>query len=273
MKASFAPSPAPGAPIHGSSAQALGGEVAGLRISLPTLDIAVETASRLAVSGQGFTLFTLNLDHLVKIRAHAAFRAAYDRAALVTADGWPVVWLARRAGGVLERTCGSDLVEPLCAVAAEQGIGLYFIGPGPKAQAVALERLSGRYDGLRIVGAETPAVPADFATTHDFDLDALAGRVNTSGARLFIVSLGAPKQELLADALARLCPEVGFVCVGAALDFISGETRRAPAWVRAIKLEWFWRFAAQPRRLGMRYALCAIEFARLALGSFTNPKT
>ena len=67
---------------------------------------------------RGFTLFTLNLDHLVKRRRDAQFREAYDRAALVTADGMPVVALARRTGAAVERTTGSDLIASLCAVAA-----------------------------------------------------------------------------------------------------------------------------------------------------------
>ena len=64
-------------------------------------------------AGLGFTLFTLNMDHLVKRRSDDKFRTAYERATFVTADGAPVVALARRQGAKLERTTGADLRERL----------------------------------------------------------------------------------------------------------------------------------------------------------------
>jgi len=75
---------------------------------------------------------------------------------------------------------------------------------------------------------------------------------------LCLVALGAPKQELLADALSTHCPSVGFLCIGAALSFIAGHPRRAPLWMRRSGLEWLWRLAAEPHRLAplRRLRLC-----------------
>lgn len=242
--------------------------IEGVRITLPTLDIAAAQAIDRAERGLGFTLFTLNLDHLVKLRVSPDFRSAYGRADLVTADGWPIVWLAGRQNVQLQRATGADLVEPLCQAAAARDLGLYFIGPGPKAQAAALDKLSGRFAGLRVAGTEAPRLPSGEGAQMlaAMDLQAMAQRITDSGARLCFVSLGAPKQEILADALAPLCPQVGFICVGAALDFIAGEARRAPGWMQRSKLEWLWRLANDPRRLAVRYGQCGLLFLGLALG-------
>ena len=94
----------------------------------------------------------------------------------------------------------------------------------------------------------------------------MAARIRASGARLCLVALGAPKQELLADALAAHCPSVGFLCIGAALGFIAGHPRRAPLWMRRSGLEWLWRLAAEPHRLAARYAACAYAFVLLGIG-------
>ena len=75
-----------------------------------------------ALTGRGGTVFTLNLDHLVKLERDSAFRHAYDNAAYVTADGAPVVWMARRQNADIVRVTGADLVRPLCAAAANAGI-------------------------------------------------------------------------------------------------------------------------------------------------------
>lgn len=239
--------------------------IEGVRINLPSLEAATQAVLARAAAGDGFALFTLNLDHLVKLRTSPDFRAAYDRAALITADGWPIVWLAQRQGAHPARTSGADLVLPVCEGAAAQGSAIYFVGPGPRAQAAALEILKSRFPRLIVAGAETPKVPAGdtAADLAAYDLDGLADRINASGAALCFLSLGAPKQELLADALSRLCPKVGFLCVGAALDFISGEARRAPLWMQRGKLEWFWRLISDPRRLTARYLRCGVLFLRL----------
>ena len=55
---------------------------------------------------------------------------------------------------------------------------------------------------------------------------------------------------------------IGFIGVGAALDFLSGRSQRAPEWAQRANLEWAWRLSREPRRLALRYALSAIAFAK-----------
>jgi exopolysaccharide biosynthesis WecB/TagA/CpsF family protein len=242
---------------------ARGYAIEGVEINLATTPAARAEVARRALGRNGFTLFTLNLDHLGKLGADPDFRAAYRRANLVTADGWPIVWLARRAGVALERACGADLVEPICEDAAARGLPTYFIGPGRIAQALAIQVLEQRHPGLLVAGAEAPRFEQN---VDERQIDAIAKRLKRSRARLCFVSLGAPKQELLADALARACPDVGFICVGAALDFISGKSRRAPRWLQRLNLEWLWRFSCEPRRLLRRYLGNGYLFLHLAMG-------
>jgi exopolysaccharide biosynthesis WecB/TagA/CpsF family protein len=236
--------------------------IEGIDVNLATLDQAVDQAAQRAGRGDGFLLFTLNLDHLVKLD-EPAFRSAYMCADLVSADGFPIVWLARRQGAVLDRVCGSDMVLPLMARAANDGLPVYVVGPGPEAQARALKRLHAQHPGLKIAGAETPMVPAAPQDDPAF-VEALARRIAASDARLVLLCLGAPKQELLAAALADRVPQAGFLCVGAALDFIAGEVSRAPAWVQRLNGEWLWRLAGDPKRLGLRYWRSAVKFADVA---------
>ena len=51
-----------------------------------------------AGSGAAQNVFTLNLDHVVKMRKDAVFRRAYRRAGLITADGFPIVLAGRLQG-------------------------------------------------------------------------------------------------------------------------------------------------------------------------------
>ncbi len=53
------------------------------------------------------------------------------------------------------------------------------------------------------------------------------------------------------------------VCIGAALDFIGGTQARAPQFAQRMGLEWLWRMANDPWRLGPRYARCMAAVPRL----------
>jgi N-acetylglucosaminyldiphosphoundecaprenol N-acetyl-beta-D-mannosaminyltransferase len=86
---------------------------------------------------------------------------------------------------------------------------------------------------------------------------AIETALKASGARVCFLALGAPKAGDLRRPRTRgALPEMGFLSIGAGLDFLSGHQTRAPAIVRRLALEWLWRLAGSPRRLLGRYASC-----------------
>ncbi len=243
----------------------------GALISIDGQDINVATTSALVDqaiarlrSGLGFTVFTFNLDHVVKRRQNAAFSSAYKRATFVTADGAPIVWLAGRQGARIERVTGADLVLPMCEAAARTGVPVAFFGSSGASLDTAASQLRRLFPRLIVRFLEAP--PLGFDPTSP-EADAAAARLAASGATLCFVCLGAPKQELFADRMTTRHPSIGFLGVGAAVDFLAGEQRRAPAFFRSHGLEWAWRLLSDPRRLTLRYARCAAAFGRLALAA------
>ncbi|MCI4677648.1 WecB/TagA/CpsF family glycosyltransferase [Rhodoblastus acidophilus] len=216
----------------------------------------------------GFTFATLNLDHLVKLRADAAFRAAYARTTFVSADGAPVAALARRQVPQIQRTTGADLLVPLCKLAAGEGVPVAMFGSTEQSLRLAAERLRMLAPGLDIVLIASPDFGFD---PRSDEADAWGAAIARSGARLCFVCLGAPRQEIFADRMAQIYGGIGFVGVGAAADFQSGAQARAPRAVQAFGMEWAWRLASQPRRLMGRYAQCAALLARLWLDQKLGP--
>jgi exopolysaccharide biosynthesis WecB/TagA/CpsF family protein len=212
-----------------------------------------------ATTGTGGTVFTLNLDHLVKLETDPSFRLAYDRAKHVTADGVPVVLMARAAGANIRRVTGADLVVPLCQAAAKAGIPVHLFGTTEDVLAKAAQTLVAEAPGLVVAGTESP--PFGF-NPYGPQARASAERIAASGAGICFVALGAPKQELFADTAATWSPGVTFVCIGAALDFIAGTQKRAPRLVQTIGFEWAWRLMHDPRRLSKRYVRSALYLFR-----------
>lgn len=214
---------------------------------------ALEAALRARVaSGEGFALATLNLDHLTKLRAPGPFRNAYDAQDLVCADGNPIVWCSRLAGRPVELMPGSDLIVPLCRLAAELDLPLGLFGSTEESLEGAAAALQARVPGLRIACRIAPPMGFDPASGA---ADAVLRRMEADGARLCFLALGAPKQEMLAARGRAVTPALGFASIGAGLDFLSGQQSRAPAWVRRLALEWLWRLLSSPARMARRYAL------------------
>lgn len=237
--------------------------VDGWPITVATQRDAVDAIVLAAIGKSAFTVFTLNLDHLVKLRTDAAFRTAYARASMVSADGAPIVWLARRQGATLERTTGADLVVPLARAAAAAGLPMFLFGTTDEVLGLAGRRLSAYCDGaLDICGSLSPSASFD---PHGPEADAALETIRSSGARICLLALGAPKQEILAARAAALGIPVVFVCIGAALDFVAGRQTRAPQWLQRNGLEWLWRLSTNPSRLAARYARCALVLADIAI--------
>lgn len=236
-----------------------------IAVNVPTkAALMARVAERLARK-EGFSLATLNLDHLVKLRTSPRFRAAYAAQDLVVADGNPIVWMSRLAGQPVELMPGADMILPLAQVAALQGVGVALVGSHADALVGARRFLESEVRGLRVVCTIAPPMGFD---PNSAEADALLAEVAASGAGLCFVAMGAPKQEILAAAGRRIAPEVGFACIGAGLDFFAGTQQRAPRWVRDYALEWLWRALGDPRRLGLRYLRClAILPGQVALAA------
>lgn len=230
-----------------------GGPRTAVRITHPTRAGLLADLRAHLRAGRGFTLATVNLDHAVKLGRDPAFRAAYLRHSHVVADGNPVVWLSRLAGRRVELVPGSDLIAPLAALAAEEDVPLALFGATEQTLARTAAALEAAHPGLRVVARIAP--PFGFDPQGD-EADALLDRLGESGARLCLLALGAPKQEVLAARAAARLTGCGFVSIGAGLDFIAGSQARAPRWVRRIAMEWAWRMARDPRRLAARYIDC-----------------
>jgi exopolysaccharide biosynthesis WecB/TagA/CpsF family protein len=179
---------------------------------------------------------------------------------MVVADGHPVVWLSHLAGHPVKLAPGSELILPLCEVARQLDARVALVGTTVEALQRASARLQAAVPGLNICATIAPSQSFD---PHGIEADAILGELSGSGTQLCFLALGAPKQELFAARSHEVAPQIGFVSVGAGLDFIAGHQRRAPRLVRGLALEWLWRTLENPRRMAPRYARCFLILPRL----------
>jgi N-acetylglucosaminyldiphosphoundecaprenol N-acetyl-beta-D-mannosaminyltransferase len=218
-------------------------------------------------SGIGFCVATLNLDHTVKLRKNKLFYLSYRKQTLVTADGWPIVALGRFLGVKISRTTGSDMVKPVIELLLKLGKSVAIVGSEKAALGEAVDVLRARYPALRV--SYTNAPPFGFDPLSD-DAERILHEVVQSGAAVCLVALGAPKQEIFAARAMKITPEVGYISVGAAIDFLANRQVRAPRRIQQLGLEWLWRLVRNPRRLFWRYFKCACIFPVLLSRALTQ---
>lgn len=237
-----------------------------LRIGKLPVDVlsfaqALDAIEALVEKKAGGFVFTPNVDHVVVAETHDAFARAYQRAALSLADGMPIVWASRLLGTPLpERVTGADIIVPLLERAGQRGWRVYFLGAGPGVAQKAADIVKARY-GTQVVGIDSPMVRLDDTA----QLDAIAANIRAAKPDLVLMALGAPKQELLIDALdERIRPAVS-LGIGAGLDFIAGTVQRAPPFFQKNGLEWLYRLTREPGRLWRRYLVNDPKFALILM--------
>jgi len=218
---------------------------------------------------KGFAIATVNLDHMVKLSSNKTFLKAYQEHPVIVADGFPIVLIGRLMGAPVSKTTGSDTFLPLLSLAAQEKAKVAFIGSTKEVLTKACAKLKGMTPDLDIVFLESPPFGFDPEGTAATEL---LQRLKESRAQLCFLALGAPKQEILAARGLSLCPETGFFSIGASLDFIAGAQKRAPLWAQKTYLEWLWRMGTNPKRLGLRYLLCALHFPSLLVRSLFGKK-
>jgi N-acetylglucosaminyldiphosphoundecaprenol N-acetyl-beta-D-mannosaminyltransferase len=236
----------------------------GLELDAVDMDGAVERIYGWVRDGDGVGRFvvTPNVDHTVLYQRDARLRAAYANAAMVLADGMPVVAASRLFGRPLPcRVAGSDLVPALFDAAGERGgLRVFLLGAAAGVAARAAVRIAARWPAVNVADSYSP--PLGFE--HDAgENETILARIAAVRPDLLVVGLGAPKQEHWVNLHRRRIAAPVTLCAGATIDFLAGQKRRAPRWMRASGLEWLHRAAGEPRRLLARYARDAWVFPRL----------
>jgi N-acetylglucosaminyldiphosphoundecaprenol N-acetyl-beta-D-mannosaminyltransferase len=177
------------------------------------------------------------------------YREALAAADLVAPDGMPLVWMLRRLGaGLATRVYGPDLTLEILRAAEGAAIPVGFYGSAPEVLQCLLVRLGRQFPALSIAFAEAPPFRPPTPQEDEETLWA----IRASGAKILFIGLGGTKQDLwMADHRGRV-PSV-MLGVGAAFDFLGGTKPQAPGWMQRNGLEWLFRLATEPRRLGRRY--------------------
>lgn len=206
-------------------------------------------------------LVSLNVDQVIKIENNPEFAKIVDEAELVITDGTPIVWISKlKRRPIVEKLPGPLLAEELIKYSQKKGYKVFLLGAMEGIAAEAALAMNNKYPGVQIVGTYSP--PYGFEKNPE-EIEHMNSMLRESGADLVIVGLSAPKQELFVYNNKNKYQIPLSLSLGAAIDFLAGNVKRAPKWVNRCGLEWLYRFILEPKRLFHRYFVEDMKIVKL----------
>ncbi len=226
--------------------------VLGVLVDATTYDEATAEVLAAAREHRPFALTALAVHGVmtgVQDPAHGARLNSFD---LVTPDGQPVRWALNSlyGAGLTDRVYGPTLTLEVLGGCAAEGLPVYLYGSTAETLDRLVPKLAELLPALKIAGVE----PSKFRSAQPGEAEEIAERVRASGARVVLVGLGCPRQEIFAYAMRPLI-DAPLLAVGAAFDYHAGQLRKPPEWMQKRGLEWLWRLGLEPGRLWKRYLL------------------
>jgi len=192
------------------------------------------------------TVYCCTLNEVMMADKDVKFRKILGRGNLLTMDGMPLVLMVKLKTGRGERVYGPELMGKLLITNSAVPVGRQELRI---KQVFIGDEKNKRY-------FEKFGMYIDLPHKDEFvesDYLRMIKVIKKSQARLVWIGLGARKQIVVADELSKRLPDRVLVTVGAAFDFISGNKKQAPKWLRKSGGEWLFRLIYEPKRLAGRY--------------------
>jgi exopolysaccharide biosynthesis WecB/TagA/CpsF family protein len=195
-------------------------------------------------------IVTPNVDHIIRHYRDRRFRSLYAQASLVLLDSR---FLANTVGifkrQILRVCLGSDLTTSMLNTVIESDDVVILVG-GTAEQAQTLRT---RF-GLKALRHVDP--PMNFIADPAAVEKCLRSIEDIGAFRFCFLAVGSPQQEIIAQLLKERGVARGLaLCIGGAINFLTGVERRAPLWIQELGFEWLFRLLQNPRRLASRYLL------------------
>lgn len=201
----------------------------------------------------------VNVGKLVNMQQNPKLHEDVSSSDLINIDGMGVVWGARLCGhNVPERVSGVDIMENMLALCEKKGYRPYFFGAKHEVLQRAIDNINAQYPNIDIAGYRngyfTPA-----------EEQGIIDDIAKSGADCLFIAITSPtKERLLAEYKDAM--NVPFLMgVGGSIDIKAGLTKRAPAWIQKIGMEWLYRVWQEPRRMFKRYWVTNKQFVKLLI--------
>ncbi|MFA5025604.1 MAG: WecB/TagA/CpsF family glycosyltransferase [Candidatus Shapirobacteria bacterium] len=223
-------------------------DIFGIKLSTRSFKESIQWIEKRGQSGKATVVYCCTLNEIQMSEKDVLFKKMFDKADLVTADGMPLVWGIRLRTGKGERVYGPDLMREMIYKNKENHI---FVGD--KKNEKYFEKI-GSYVVMPMMEKFT-----------EKNYQSLTKKIKKMKGVIVWLGLGSRKQVEVAYELKKRGVNKVMITVGAAFDFLSGNKKQAPKWLRNMGGEWLFRLLNEPKRLIKRYLEIALFLGRRLL--------
>ncbi len=223
----------------------------GVKIHDLPLDSLLTLLSELITIRHRVVLTYVNI-HAVNIAyENSRFLDCLNKADIAFCDGFGVKLAGKILGlKIKHRYTPPDWIPLLADICQKRNFSIFLLGSRPGIAEKTSIQLKNRFPNLRVVGFHD----GYFNKNPDsIENEKVIQSINSVKPDILIVGFGMPLQEFWLEENWPRLQAVVALPVGAALDYISGETYRGPGWMTNHGLEWLARLIIEPGRLWQRY--------------------
>lgn len=239
-------------------------------VAISSKDLLAELKNIIDTDKKRIKIAKVNSEFLLRALKFPEFAKTLDDFDINVADGVGVLWAAkylslpitdvpilRQAQAVLQMVytgaslvfypsfCrspipeafrGTDMAKTMLSLAGEEKIPVYLFGSNKETLVKAVRNIKKEIQEIDIRG---------FCEGYNYKNDEVVKDISESGAKFLFVALGSPKQEYWIRDNAHLLSGVRVaVGEGGTFEFLAGNFKRAPGWMKTTGLEWLFRLFA-----------------------------
>ena len=231
-----------------------------------TVEAKLEIAKALNKNMQ--SLYFINAHCVNVAMENSEYRDALHQANYILPDGLGIELGCRLTHQTLSANLnGTDLFPHICQLCEILNAPVFLLGGKAGTAEQVQQWMEINYPNIEVAGCHQGYFDSQ-------ESDEIINKINHSGAKLLIVAMGVPRQELwIRDNIHRLDTSLN-IAAGGLFEFYSGNIPRASERLRKYKLEWLWRLIQEPKRLFRRYVLGNVHYLiRLARCAYQQRQT
>jgi len=187
----------------------------------------------------------------------ASFQAIINSGYLSIPDGKPLEFVGILKGNKnISRLFGPTVMERFIDWGRKDGGSHFFFGSSETILSKMKDVIEKKYPGAKIAGMISPP----FRPFEEWDNESYIKFINNSKPDFIWIGLGAPRQERWMNQYYKELNRGIMFGIGAGFDYLAGNIKHAPKWIKNASLEWLYRLIQEPQRLWKRYLTTIPQF-------------
>lgn len=258
------------------------------RVDNLTKPEALKLIKQFVISKKPHQICTVNPEYLMEAQRDKELQCIINNSAMNTPDGGGLLFASRYLGTpIAEKITGVDLVRWIFSLANKSGWKIFLLGGQHGVAQKTVDNMKKLYPKIRFVGVfegnpilkpiSKQIYESGYKTRRSIDLKLskmlpksnidIIQKIISAKPDILLVAYGCPKQDKFIARYSRYIRVPVMIGVGGTFDYLSGEAKYAPQWMRNLHLEWLYRLFQNPAKRWNRIITAVFRFPWTVLTS------